>query len=215
MPRHAAHVQHAAGHEGEGLHIGAEQEHAQQRQGRAQHGVNQILDTRGHRVLLAGMHDQRHGEQRHELVEHVEGDDGAGKAQRHQHAQGAKVEGVVPPLMLLMGHVFEGIRPCRRPDKGHDHDEELAHRVGAQEDGQRIRQGEQTEGQAAGEQHGQQRQHVEHQHAQGEQVALALFLKGPDKEHRQPRKNGQKHRNKQIPGADHHDSSSSSISRTS
>ena len=215
MPGHAAHVQYAAGHEGKGLHIGAEQEHTQQRQRRAQHGVDQILDARGHRILLAGMHDQRHGEQRHEFVEHVEGDDGAGKAQRHQHTQGAQVEGVVPPLVLLVGHVFKGIRPCRRPHEGHDHGEEFAHRVGAKEDGQRIGQGEQPQGQAAGEQHGQQGQHVEHQHAQGEQVALALFLKGPDKEHCQPRKNGQKHRNKQIPGADHHDSSSSSISRTS
>ena len=89
MPGGFFHVQHTACGEGKGVRIGAQQENAQQHQGCTGHGINEILDTGGYRIFFAGVHHHGNGEQGHELVEHVEGGQAAGKAYCHQHPQGA------------------------------------------------------------------------------------------------------------------------------
>ncbi len=145
VTRHRFQVQHAANHKVKAGHIGAEHQNAQQRQGSAHHRVNQVLDARRHRVALHGMQHQREGQQGHGFIEHVEGDDGAGEAQRHEHPQGHQVKTVVPPQVFLLGHVLKGIRTGRSPDKGHDRAEPAARVIHPQEYRQTVRKGEERQ----------------------------------------------------------------------
>jgi hypothetical protein len=195
VPRDFRHVQRAAGREGQRLRVRGNRENAQQHQRRADDGVNQVLNACRDRFLAAGVHHQRHGQQRHGFVEHVEGDQTPGHAQPHQHAQRQQIQAVETLFMPLVRHVVKRVEPRRRPDERHQHTGAHADAVHMQRNFHVVRQRE--ERQVAPGRQKRRKQRHERQNQPDLHRQAAFPLRERLCQQKQPRQHGQQQRKKQ------------------
>ena len=121
----------AAGGEGDAAQIVIEEEDAKQAKHRAEDGVDQVLDAGGNGLRRALMHDHRHGEQGHQLVEDIERDHGAGVALTDQRGEHGHVEELIAALVVVMAHVLQREHGAHQPHRAHEHREHGAEHVHA------------------------------------------------------------------------------------
>ena len=153
MSGHGIRIQLSACGEGEGLDIAGKNKDAEQHQRCAENGIDQVLDARGHRFLIHGMHDQGNREQGHQFIEHIVCNDGTGEAQADEDTERGEIETVEPFQMALVFHVFKGIEAGKTPDDGNQGSKTLAGGIRMQEHRKVFRQTEQRLLQVRGEQY--------------------------------------------------------------
>ena len=131
---HLVHVENPAVGKGEGIGIAAEVHQADEHQGCAGHGIEDVLLSRGAGLVVHLVHDERQGHQGHELIAEVEGKEVCRVSDARHDAEGddEKAEKqVFPPLVR---HVGEGVERGHGPENADDAAEDEAHPVGPEGD---------------------------------------------------------------------------------
>ena len=172
VPGGKAPVQAAAALEGQAS-VAGKDHHAHKGQGRAAHGIEQVLEARGlgHAVHL--MHDQGQGAEGQQLIEEIEGEEIGRQGDAQHHAIGHGEEGEEAVLGVVVLHVLEGVEVRHRPEDGDDGHKHGAQAVQPQGQGEVLPEdgGDEEEGLRPGEE-------PEHQQRKGQQRR-----KGAEAEH--------------------------------
>ena len=170
---------HAAWHERHRSEIVAEEEDAQQTEHRAEDGVHEVLDARGDRLRRALVNDHRHGQQCHQLVEHIQRDHRACIALTNQCGQHAHVEHLIEALVVVMPHVFAREYAGKQPHRAHQHGEDAADDIDVHFDAKRRGHVQQNHLRALAEAHDNRQQQLNAQcRADSLPAQLFVFLQG-------------------------------------
>ena len=179
MAGHRFGGQNAARGEGHCRAVARIEEYTQQRQRRAEHGIEQILDARGDRLFAHCVQHERQRHERHQLIEHIHRDQIAAEAQADQHAQRDQIEQIEAAFVFLALHIVERIEAHAQPHTGDEQRKQLRNAVHMEIDRHRVGQLPQRQLLRAA-QHGQQhQQRVDHEGRARQRVAGGAALYAP------------------------------------
>ena len=192
---HAAAVprQMAAGNEL--LRVVNDQEHhADKGQRRARDGVGGVFHACVDGLLGHGVHHQRDGGQRQQLVEQVHGHHIGGEGDAQRHTKGCRKERPEHGLMALVLHVVPRVHHGKGPQRGRKPREQLRRPVHAEGEMQGVGEPQEREGRAVTLQNRQPRQNGGGPDDDGVQGAARPVGAEGDEVGRQTRYDRQEHR---------------------
>ena len=158
--RHTAGIvcQMAAGHKLLGI-VDDQEHHADEGQCRARDGVGGVFHARVDGLLGHGVHHQRDGGQRQQLIEQVHGHHVGGEGNAQRHTKGCGEEGPEHGLVSLMLHVIPCVHHGEGPQRGGQARKQLGGAVHAEGEVQRVGEPQEGKGAAVALQDGRPRQH--------------------------------------------------------